>query len=154
MLTLGQAARATGKAKVTLARAIKSGRLSATRSDDGSYAIDPAELARVYPLTGEPAGHMEQDDSWRATGNGSVSEPSASPGELEALRERIAEQTDTTRDLRSRLDAASEDLRREADERQRVQERLTALLTHRSTTSVPAVQSVSTRVPWWRRWLR
>jgi len=55
MYTLGQAAKATGKAKVTLARAIKSGRISANRSEDGSYSIDPAELARVYPLTSERA---------------------------------------------------------------------------------------------------
>lgn len=30
-------------------RAIQSGRLSATRTDDGGYSIDPAELFRVYP---------------------------------------------------------------------------------------------------------
>jgi excisionase family DNA binding protein len=48
-MTLGQAARATGVGKTTLARAIKAGRLSATRTDLGSYQIDPAELHRVYP---------------------------------------------------------------------------------------------------------
>jgi hypothetical protein len=153
MLTLGQAARATGKAKVTLARAIKSGRLSAGRGDDGSYVIDPSELARVYPLTSEPARHMEQDDSWRAAGNGAVSEPGASPGEVEALRQRIAEQADTIRDLRTRLDASEEERRHEANERRRVQERLTALLTHRSSASVPAVQPAA-RASWWRRWFR
>ena len=154
MLTLGQAARATGKAKVTLARAIKSGRLSATRSDDGSYAIDPAELARVYPFTGEPARHMEHDDSWRDAGNGVVSEPGAPPGEVEALRQRIAEQADPIRDLRIRLDASEEERRHEAAERRRVQERLTAVLTHRSSSSVPAVQPAAARVPWWQRWCR
>ena len=46
-ISLGEAARLTGLGKTTLARAIKAGRLSATRTDIGSYQIDP--LARVYP---------------------------------------------------------------------------------------------------------
>src|SRR6185369_6775676 len=44
--TLGEAARASGKGKSTIAKAIKSGRISATRDPDGSYRIDPAELHR------------------------------------------------------------------------------------------------------------
>jgi excisionase family DNA binding protein len=47
-ITLGEAARLTGLGKTTLARAIKSGRLSATRTDAGSYVIDPAVLSRVF----------------------------------------------------------------------------------------------------------
>lgn len=47
--TLGDAAKATGKSKTTLHRAIKSGKISATKADDGSYSIDPAELHRVFP---------------------------------------------------------------------------------------------------------
>jgi hypothetical protein len=34
----------------TLAKAIKSGRLSARRKEDDSYEIDPAELARLHPF--------------------------------------------------------------------------------------------------------
>ena len=51
MITLGEAARLTGLGKTTVARAIKAGRLSATRTVTGSYEIDPAELARCYPVT-------------------------------------------------------------------------------------------------------
>lgn len=51
MLTLGQAARLAGVGKTTLTRAIKAGRLSATRRDDGGYVIDPSELSRVYNVT-------------------------------------------------------------------------------------------------------
>ena len=47
--TLGEAAKATGKSKTTLHRAIKSGKISATRQDDNSYSIDPSELHRVFP---------------------------------------------------------------------------------------------------------
>jgi hypothetical protein len=52
-------------------------------------------------------------------------------------------------------------LRRRLDdsevERRRVQERLTALLTHRQTGSVPVVQRAeraSVPAPWWRQWFR
>jgi hypothetical protein len=54
-LSLGHAAKVTGVGKTTLTRAIKAGRLSATRREDGSYAIDPRELSRVYKVTPETA---------------------------------------------------------------------------------------------------
>src|SRR4051794_19518966 len=47
--TLGQAAKATGLSKMTIQRALKSGRLSGLKADTGSYQIDPAELHRVFP---------------------------------------------------------------------------------------------------------
>ena len=40
----------------TLAKAIKSGKLSVSRKEDGSYEIDPAELAGLFVLApGETA---------------------------------------------------------------------------------------------------
>lgn len=48
--TLGQAAKAVGKSKATISKAIKSGRISASKSDKGVYSIDPSELHRVYPM--------------------------------------------------------------------------------------------------------
>lgn len=53
LYTLGQAAKATGKAKGTIKNAIDKGRISASKSETGEYQIDPAELHRVYPLTTE-----------------------------------------------------------------------------------------------------
>lgn len=47
--TLGEAAKAVGKSKTTLHRAIKSGKISASKTDDGSYIIEPSELHRLYP---------------------------------------------------------------------------------------------------------
>ena len=47
--TLGEAAKAVGKSKTTLHRAIKSGKISASKTDDGSYVIEPSELHRLYP---------------------------------------------------------------------------------------------------------
>ena len=54
-LSLTQAAKIAGKSKSTINRAIKSGKLSAKRHDDGSYSIDGAELARAFPI-GTPSG--------------------------------------------------------------------------------------------------
>ena len=63
--TLGTASQATGCAKSTILRAIKAGRLSATRDDIGQWAIDPSELFRVFPALALPATaenpQMERD---------------------------------------------------------------------------------------------
>lgn len=50
MLSLSEAAKVAGQSKSTIWRAVKSGRVSATRTDTGDYQIDPAELHRVFPL--------------------------------------------------------------------------------------------------------
>ena len=51
--TLRKAAELVGKSKSTIFRAIKTGRLSATKTDTGDFAIQAAELFRVYkPLKG------------------------------------------------------------------------------------------------------
>jgi hypothetical protein len=130
--TLGQAARAVGRTKPTLAKAIKAGRLSAARADDGSYRIDPAELHRVYPVTGKPNGSMQRSDTPVVDG----ATPAILPAEVEGLRALLAErerlveeQASAIRDLRNRLDS-------EVEERRRVQERLTLLLS-------PPVSAVS-----------
>ncbi len=45
-LTLGQAAQQVGCSKATLSKALKNGDLSHEKRDDGSFAIQPAELMR------------------------------------------------------------------------------------------------------------
>jgi hypothetical protein len=127
MYSLAQAAKAAGKSKPTIARAIKAGRLSAARGEDGSYAIDPSELACVYPLTGDSTGTMKQS----VPHNGTGTYPAISPGEMEGLRLLLSEREETIRNLRHRLD-------REAEERRA----LIAILTDQR------------RRPWWRRWFR
>jgi hypothetical protein len=47
-LSLRTAAQQAGTSKSTILWGIQSGRLSATRTEDG-YQIDSAELSRVYP---------------------------------------------------------------------------------------------------------
>src|SRR3954467_13973939 len=53
-VTLGEAARLTQLNKSTLSRAVKAGRLSATRRDDGSFIVDVSELERVFPIQAAP----------------------------------------------------------------------------------------------------
>lgn len=50
--TLGTAAKATGKSKTTIQRAIAKGQISAEKRKDGGYSIDPSELHRVFPALG------------------------------------------------------------------------------------------------------
>jgi len=48
-LTVGEASKRVGKAKSTISRAIKAGKLSAERNPDGSWSIEPVELDRAFP---------------------------------------------------------------------------------------------------------
>jgi excisionase family DNA binding protein len=48
MFTLGTAAKHVGKSKPTISKAIKDGKLSATKVN-GVYQIDPSELDRAFP---------------------------------------------------------------------------------------------------------
>jgi predicted site-specific integrase-resolvase len=48
--TLGEAAKATGKSKTTIQRAVSKGLISASKEKSGRYSIDPSELHRVFPV--------------------------------------------------------------------------------------------------------
>ncbi len=48
LLTLGEAAKLTGKSKPTISKAIKDGRISGNKVD-GVFQIEVSELLRVYP---------------------------------------------------------------------------------------------------------
>jgi hypothetical protein len=58
-LSLRDAAAAAGASKTSILRAIQSGRMSAPRKDGGGYAIDPAELFRVFPK-GSEGGQLDR----------------------------------------------------------------------------------------------
>lgn len=102
-LSLAKAAEAAGVSRTTLRRAIHSGRLSATRLEDGSYEVEPSELARVFP---RPA-----DSSAPAARHGEANDTGALRVENELLRERLADKDAVIDDLRRRLDAEAEERR-------------------------------------------
>lgn len=110
-MSLSTAAKETGVSKSTLSRAIKGGRLSAVRSDDGSYRIEAAELFRVYPRAAQPASDARHD----APRNSFEEVPESPSSELEILRVKLAmteamlaREQETVADLRKRLDMEAE----------------------------------------------
>jgi hypothetical protein len=141
LVSLGQAAKLAGLGKTTLARAIKAGRLSATRRDDGGYQIDISELERVYPLraptdtTGAtdaatgPVVHLATGD---ATGDPLAGEIAALRATATLMREQIA------------------DLREDRDRWRGIAERL-AIAPPAPIETAP--ETPPARVTWWR-WLR
>lgn len=106
--TLNGAAKATGKGKSTIHRAIKSGKLSARRSEEGAYLIDAAELARAFPV--EPPEPSPWDNAARND------TPPEQPGtevavlrvRVEMLEMQLGRERETVDDLRRRLDRAEE----------------------------------------------
>ncbi len=109
-LSLREAAQQTGTSKSTILRAIQSGRLSATRLDDGGYSIDPSELFRVYEP--KPAAPVQE-------GGAEDVEGQDAPADDADLRARNAELEQQIKALRGVLEMERERL---AMERERVAE--------------------------------
>jgi excisionase family DNA binding protein len=103
--TLGEAAKATGNSKTTIHRAIKSGRISATRKDDGSYEIDPAELHRVFPPKEASNGFINDNAEQTVT----RVETEGLRREVDLLRERLADKDRVIDDLRQDRDYARDE---------------------------------------------
>jgi hypothetical protein len=133
ILTLKQAAEATGKSKPTLLRAIQSSKISATRDEvTGDWRVDAAELHRVYPPVSSNPLRTDAVKSGVTVDEASLKrEIEVRDQQFEALRhEREREREDakaTIDDLRQRLD-------REGEERRQAQTQLTALLTDQNQT--------------------
>ena len=113
--TLGDAAKAVGKSKTTLHRAIKSGRISATKSEDGSYSIDPSELHRVFP----PVTAVTPDDMFMRNDTEHQSNT------LETLRIQLEMQEKERERERALLQETIADLR---EDRDKWRQQATALL--------------------------
>lgn len=133
--TAGEAATATGLNTATITRAIKKGRISATKSETGAWQIDPAELHRVFPpLASKPLQQDQmQGDASRNQGE-SKSMNNALQGEIETMRERLA--------AAEQRAAVAEAL---AEERGRRLDQLVPLLPK------PAATPADDTRPWWRR---
>lgn len=136
LLSLRQAAEATGKRKQTILKAIQDGRLSASRTERGEWRIQAAELFRVYPPVAvddhqnrPPSRHEplknEALPGWLPPEEAAVIRTRLEMAEVERERERQGLQS-TIDDLRRRLDT-------EAEERRR----LTLLLTDQREKSEP-----------------
>ena len=149
LVSLGQAAKLAGLGKTTLARAINSGRLSATRRDDGGYQIDVAELERVYPLRAPTDATGATDAAMGtvvhlATGDAT----GVTLGEIEALRTTATLMREQIADLRADRDHWRDQAQRLALARPATPE--TPLATTPSWELEPEVSRL--RRTW--RWLR
>ncbi len=134
LYTLGQAAKATGRSKPTIQRAVKSGLISAKKNENGSYTIDPAELHRVFPAVTS----LDND-----TGDMKQSETQELQGETRLLRELLRQVEGERDDLRRRLDEEAAERKEAAAETRR----LTLLLTHQQQQ--PPAETA--RPGFWRR---
>jgi hypothetical protein len=100
--TLGEAAKATGKSKATISKAIKSGRISAQKGDTGSFHIDPSELHRVYPPTVSTEHKETPSNTFRKPEiDVTIRELQA---RLEAANERLSDKETVIADLREDRD--------------------------------------------------
>ena len=98
-LSANQAAKESGIAKKTLLEAMKNGRMSADKNDKGHWQIDPAELFRVFPKTGnkpvtETTTHPQEKPP----------ETSALEIEVKMLREQMAWKDEVLEELRQERD--------------------------------------------------
>jgi excisionase family DNA binding protein len=126
--TVGTAAKATGKSKPTITRAINKGQISAIRQEDGSYRIDPAELHRVFqPVTHDGNANGDKTHGETPSNNGLLQ------GTVEVLRELVRQIEGERDDLRRRLDNSETAREREAEAREQAAaevRRLTLVITH------------------------
>lgn len=121
---------------MTITRAIKSGKISASKNDTGGYEIDPAELFRVFPPLTRGANDtptMLKDEIPNVTGVSSALEV-----EVKMLRERLADKDSEIDHLRGLLDA-------EAAERRK----LTMLITDQTARPAPPVAADKRKRSWW-----
>ena len=94
--TAGTAAKAVGKTKSTITKAIASGKLSAIKNDNGAWEIDASELYRVYPPTPLETVEIEQNDT--------LKEMVGNSKEIEALERLLKAAEEQIDDLKADRD--------------------------------------------------
>src|SRR6266700_1276046 len=126
---LSEAAAACSLTKSTVRRAIKTGKVSATKDAHGQWHIEPAELHRVYPPRTE-ASADERIRAYRA--------------EIALLRDRIE-------DLKTLTDEFRVWVRDLTEQRDRAEVRATELDKRLLAYQPPVPALPAPRLRWWRR---
>jgi excisionase family DNA binding protein len=147
--TLGQAAKATGKSKATIHRAVQSGKLSAVKDEaSGTFRIDPAELHRIFPaVSSEHArnGDLRQNET---------------TAETDILRAQLEQERQERQRERVQLEGTIDDLRKRLDREGEERRKLTAILTDQRAQAIitpppepAAAQTAAAPVKrrWWQR---
>jgi hypothetical protein len=144
--TLGTAAQACGLNKSTVLRAIKAGKISASRDEHGQWQIDPAEMHRVYPPVASNSAEQRSEQR-----HAPVQQRDRTDELVAALRDQLA-------DMRNERDRARSDADtwRTAFEQERAQPALPVPRNDaqalQTTPAPPADQSSRFRRAW--RWMR
>jgi excisionase family DNA binding protein len=142
--TLGQAAKATGKSKATIHRAVQNGKLSAVKDEaSGTFRIDPAELHRIFPAV-----------SSEHTRNGELRQ-SETTAETDILRTQLEQERQERQRERVQLEGTIDDLRKRLDREGEERRKLTAILTDQRAQTIitpPPEPAAQTPAPAKRRW--
>ena len=125
MYTLGTAAKAAGKTKSAIFKAIQKGRISAQKDDFGRYQIDPAELHRVYPPPPVPE---------------------------KGAHERTGEETAENRVLKAKVELLEELLREVREDRDHWRRQASALTYQPAPQEAPKSETVRPAWLWWWPW--
>ncbi len=114
MLSLTKAAEEVGISRSALFKAIKNGRVSATKNGKGEFIIDPAELFRVYQPVNKVNVNLYQ------------------PSQQQDMAKETAETVEITmlKQLLKQVESERDDLRRRLDDEAQERRKLTMLLTH------------------------
>jgi hypothetical protein len=132
--SLKQAAKATGKTRPTILRAIQANKISAQKDEQGAWQIEPAELHRVYPPVQEHEPAQERRyDAYNE----------AHEVEIRLLRERIADK-----------DAVIDDLREDRDRWRMQAEKLLLTDQRERSMTTPPPEPAAAPAPGKRRWWR
>lgn len=140
---LAEAARATGKNRTTILRAIKAGTISGRRDEaTKEWLVEPAELHRVYPpVEASPRAHRR--DAQMRQGS-------------RATERELQSRIDAQDRLIATLESANDDLRRRLDSEAEERKRLTLILTNQAQPERPIVRTEMPKGAWrrflaWRR---
>ncbi|PSB40879.1 hypothetical protein C7B80_32340 [Cyanosarcina cf. burmensis CCALA 770] len=141
MYTLGTAAKATGKSKTSILRALQSGRLSYVEKTENGYQIEPSELQRVFRIVPPGTSHQPNPVERSVTVEGHRLTP-------EAVRIRELEiRLEVALESAAQMKQASEQRMREIqDDRDHWRRQATALLEDKR----PRQQGLWGRVTGWK----
>ena len=149
-MSLREAARETGRSKGAILRAIQAGGLSAARTDDGSWSIEPSELPCIYEL--KPGVAVQVTENERV-GQGISDKTAIRAAQLESEIKALQATIATERERRA------EDRQRMIEMRVEHSERIIELQAERDDwreqakclLALPAPAPPAPRRWWWQR---
>lgn len=123
-----QAAEMVGRSKGTIIKAIRNGRISGKKDENGEWRIEPSELLRVY----KPAN----TDTLTDTPQVNNATHRGLQVEIEHLRELVRRADDRAASEAARADDLAKRLDQEGQERRQLMALLTDQRTHQSRKSI------------------